>query len=63
VVGTVSYTSAVWSRMMRLVENRLVDLDPIVTHRFPVADFQDAFALMDQREGTVVKILLEHLES
>jgi 2-desacetyl-2-hydroxyethyl bacteriochlorophyllide A dehydrogenase len=63
VIGTVSYTSAVWSRMMRLVENRLVDLDPIVTHRFPVADFQDAFALMDQREGTVVKILLEHAAS
>lgn len=61
VIGSVSYTSAVWSAMLRLVEHRLVDLDPIVTRRFPARDFEDAFALMDEREGTVGKILLEHV--
>jgi 2-desacetyl-2-hydroxyethyl bacteriochlorophyllide A dehydrogenase len=60
VLGTVSYTSAVWSSVMRLVESRLVDFEPIVTHRFPVTEFEEAFALMDRREGTVGKILLEH---
>jgi L-iditol 2-dehydrogenase len=60
VIGTVSYTSAVWSSVLRLVESRLVDFEPIVTHRFPVAKFEEAFALMDRREGTVGKILLEH---
>jgi 2-desacetyl-2-hydroxyethyl bacteriochlorophyllide A dehydrogenase len=60
VSGVVSYTSAVWTAMMRLVEAGLVDLDRIVTHRFPAGEFHEAFALMDQREGNVVKILLEH---
>ena len=61
VIGVVSYTSAVWTRMLALVANGLVDLEPIVTHRFPTHDFADAFALMDKPEGRVTKILLEHV--
>jgi 2-desacetyl-2-hydroxyethyl bacteriochlorophyllide A dehydrogenase len=60
-IGAVSYTSAVWGRMMRLVEGGSVDLDPLVTHRFPTERFEAAFELMDRREGTVTKILLEHV--
>jgi 2-desacetyl-2-hydroxyethyl bacteriochlorophyllide A dehydrogenase len=59
-IGSVSYTSAVWGRMMRLVEGGLLDLEPLVTHRFPTREFEAAFELMDRREGTVAKILLEH---
>src|SRR5919201_5175886 len=60
-IGAFSYTSAAWGRMMRLVEGGLLDLGPIVTHRFPVGEFQEAFGLMDRREGTVTKILREHV--
>jgi 2-desacetyl-2-hydroxyethyl bacteriochlorophyllide A dehydrogenase len=60
-VGTVSYTSAVWGRMMRLVEKGSLDLDQLVTHRFPAGEFGAAFELMDRREGAVAKILLEHV--
>ena len=60
-IGAVSYTSAVWGRMMRLVEGGSLDLESIVTHRFPAGDFEAAFELMDRREGTVAKILLEHV--
>jgi threonine dehydrogenase-like Zn-dependent dehydrogenase len=31
-----------------------------VTHRFPMADFAEAVALMDDRHGIVAKIVLEH---
>jgi threonine dehydrogenase-like Zn-dependent dehydrogenase len=59
-LGSVGYTTAAWARMVALLGARLVDLDPIVTHRFPLERFEDALALMDAREGVVAKILLEH---
>jgi threonine dehydrogenase-like Zn-dependent dehydrogenase len=46
--------------MVGLLRDRLVDLEPLVTHRFPLERFEDAFALMDDRRGVVAKIVLEH---
>jgi threonine dehydrogenase-like Zn-dependent dehydrogenase len=60
VLGSVGYTTAAWARMVALLHGRLVDLEPIVTHRFPLERFEDAFALMDDRRGVVAKIVLEH---
>jgi threonine dehydrogenase-like Zn-dependent dehydrogenase len=60
ILGSVGYTTAAWAQMVAVLGARLVDLDPIVTHRFPLERFEDAFALMDAREGVVAKILLEH---
>jgi threonine dehydrogenase-like Zn-dependent dehydrogenase len=60
VFGSVGYTTAAWSRMVSLLRGQLVDLDPIVTHRFPLEQFEDAFALMDDRQGVVARIVLEH---
>ena len=59
-LGSVGYTKAVWSRMVGLVRDQLVELDPIVTHRFPASEFRRAFDLLDRREGAVAKIVLEH---
>ena len=52
VIGSCSYPTSAWSRVVRLLEHGLVDLDPIVTHRFPADRFEEAFALMDNREGS-----------
>ena len=60
VFGSVGYTTAAWARMVGLLRERLVELDPIVTHRYPLERFEDAFALMDDRRGVVAKIVLEH---
>ena len=60
VFGSVGYTTAAWAKMVGLLRDRLVDLDPIVTHRFPLERFEDAFALMDERRGVVARIVLEH---
>ena len=60
VIGTVSYTTAVWSRMVGLLADGLLDLDPIVTHCFPVAEFERALELLGHREGIVAKVVLEH---
>jgi L-iditol 2-dehydrogenase len=60
VLGSVGYTTAAWAKMVALLRDRLVDLDPIVTHHFPLERFEDAFALMDERRGVVARIVLEH---
>lgn len=60
VIGSCSYPTASWSRVVRLLETGLVDFAPLVTHRFPAERFEDAFRLLDDREGVVAKVLLEH---
>lgn len=58
--GSVTYTVATWARMVGILSDRLVDLEPIVTHRFPLERYEDAFKLMDERSGVVAKIVLHH---
>ena len=60
VIGSFSYTTAAWAGVLRLLERELVDLAPLVTHRFPLESFADALALLERPRGTVVKIVLEH---
>jgi 2-desacetyl-2-hydroxyethyl bacteriochlorophyllide A dehydrogenase len=59
-IGSIAYPAATWSRVVALVSDRVLDLDPIVTHRFPMSDFEEAVRLMDDRHGIVAKIVLEH---
>jgi 2-desacetyl-2-hydroxyethyl bacteriochlorophyllide A dehydrogenase len=59
-IGSLAYPASVWSRVVGLVSDRVLELDQIVTHRFPAAEFQEAVRLMDDRDGIVAKIVLEH---
>jgi threonine dehydrogenase-like Zn-dependent dehydrogenase len=61
VIGSCSYPTSAWSSVVRLLERGLVDLDPIVTHRFPAERFEDAFAVLEGWQGTVAMVLLEHV--
>jgi len=60
-IGSVAYPSSVWAQVVGLVSDRVLALDPIVTHHFPAAAFEDAVRLMDDRQGIVGKIVLEHV--
>ena len=59
-IGSLAYPATVWSRVVGLVSDRVLELDAIVTHRFPAAEFQEAVRFMDDRDGVVAKIVLEH---
>ena len=59
-IGSIAYPASTWSRVVGLVCDRVLDLDPIVTHHFPMGDYEEAVALMDDRRGIVAKIVLEH---
>jgi D-arabinose 1-dehydrogenase-like Zn-dependent alcohol dehydrogenase len=59
-IGSVGYTTAVWSQVVELLGDGLVDFAPVVAERFPAGRFEDAFARMADGEGVVGRILLEH---
>jgi L-iditol 2-dehydrogenase len=61
VIGSCSYPTSAWASVVRLLDRGLVDFEPIVTHRFPASRFEEAFSLLDERKGTVAKVLLEHV--
>lgn len=61
-IGSIAYPAATWSRVVGLLADGVLGLDPIVTHRFPIGEFEDAIALMDDRRGVVAKIVLEHIQ-
>ena len=47
---------ATWYRTRWLLEHGVVDLGPLITHRLPLEDFEDAFALLGA--GRACKIVL-----
>ncbi len=59
-IGSVGYTTAVWSRVVELLGAGLVDLAPVLARRLPAARFEDAVSLMSEADGVVGRILLEH---
>jgi 2-desacetyl-2-hydroxyethyl bacteriochlorophyllide A dehydrogenase len=65
VIGSLSYTTASWGRMLDLMAGAGTSLpiEHVVTHRFPVPEFARALQLMEQPVGRVAKILLEHSPS
>ena len=60
VIGSCSYPTSTWSASCACSSAGLVDFSPLVTHRFPAERFEDAFRVLDDREGVVAKVLLEH---
>jgi L-iditol 2-dehydrogenase len=48
-----------YPRALSLVEAGLVDLAPLVTHRFPLVRTADAFDLLDRGAGGVLKAMVE----
>ena len=61
-IGSIAYPAATWSRVVGLLADGVLKLDRIVTHRFPIGEFEGAIALMDDRRGIVAKIVLEHIQ-
>jgi threonine dehydrogenase-like Zn-dependent dehydrogenase len=45
-------------RLMAMIENRRVDLTPLVTHRFALDEIQDAFELFSHQRDGVLKVAL-----
>ena len=59
-IGSVGYTTAVWTRLVELLGAGLADLSPVIAKRIPAERFEDAFRIMGEADGVVGRILLEH---
>ena len=53
----VTYVEGMQEGLQRLADGRL-DLEPLITHRLPLADIQQAFELADRREDDFVKAVV-----
>lgn len=59
VTASFGYTTAAWSSFVGLLDAGAVSPGRIVTHRYPLADFEAAFAALEAPTGARGKILLE----
>lgn len=55
VIGSYGYVSTSWKRCIRLWEERLLDVEGLVSHQFPLEDFRRAFEAA--RDGSAVKVI------
>ena len=55
--GSNASTPASWSRAIELMSRGVVDTEPLITHKFDVTDWEQAFANFEQKVG--VKMLLQ----
>jgi L-iditol 2-dehydrogenase len=56
VAGSVGYTPATWERMMKILGQRAVRLDDLITHRLPLAQWREGFDLCESKEA--IKVLI-----
>ena len=59
-IGSVSYTSSAWRQTMALVASGRLRLDDLVSQRFPLERFEEAFALLEDPQAHNIKVVLEH---
>ena len=62
VMGSLSYTASDWRVALELAGSGAVDLQRVVTHRYPLADYAAALRRFEERDEAVGRILLVHEE-
>ena len=60
VYGALGHSFTTWDRVMRILEQRKVDLSPIITHKLPLSRWREGFDLCESKRG--VKVLLSYDE-
>jgi L-iditol 2-dehydrogenase len=57
-IGTLMYQKQDYETAISLVEQGLVQLDKLITHRFPFADYLNAYRTIEKAEGRTMKVLV-----
>jgi L-iditol 2-dehydrogenase len=57
VTGTNAHVSSAWPRALKLLAERKIDAQRLISHRMPISDWNKALELMKTKEG--VKIILK----
>src|SRR6266496_3374688 len=56
VAGSVAYSVATWERLLKILEQRAIRLDDLITHKMPLERWRDAFDLCLNKQA--IKVLL-----
>ncbi|MGI6114109.1 MAG: zinc-dependent alcohol dehydrogenase [Mahellales bacterium] len=51
IMGSVGHSMNTWDIMMRMIRNTGIDLKPIISHRMPLSQWQEAFELMKNKKA------------
>ena len=57
--GTLMYTKKDYECAIRLVEQGLLNLDAMITHRFPFSAYPEAYRAIDELKGEYLKAMIE----
>jgi 2-desacetyl-2-hydroxyethyl bacteriochlorophyllide A dehydrogenase len=59
VEGVFAYPSHMFARALELIDSGLLDVKPLITHRLPLAEADQAFELIKDTQESTIKVLLE----
>jgi threonine dehydrogenase-like Zn-dependent dehydrogenase len=54
-----AYTSAAWAEVAGLLSSGQIRLGPLITHRFPLHRFEDAYQALRESDGPRGKVILD----
>ena len=47
------------AEILRLIEEGLIDTTPLITHRFPLSEIEEAYRIFEHKEDGVIKVALQ----
>jgi L-iditol 2-dehydrogenase len=58
-LGTLMYQKGDYETAIKLVAQKLINLSPLVTHRFAFGDYPEAYRLIEESHGDYMKVMIE----
>ncbi len=58
-IGTLMYRREDFVEAITLVQKGLIRLNPLITHRFPLVDYDKAYKLIDEQSNMVMKVIIQ----
>ncbi len=59
VSASFAYTSAAWAEVTELLSSAQIRLSPLVTHRFPLEAYEEAYHVLRSGSGPRGKVILD----
>ena len=56
VVGSVAYSLTTWHRLLKILNQRAIKLDDLITHALPLEGWKEAFDLCEKKQA--IKVLM-----
>jgi L-iditol 2-dehydrogenase len=58
-IGSAMYREEDYIKAIELVNNKLIELDTLVTHRVKFKDYADAYKIIDEQKDKAMKVMIE----